>query len=71
MANTILRLDKPWSEVKERIKETNIELTDEDLDLQPGKENELLQRLQSKLHKSKEEIIKWIESLSANKAQAG
>ena len=71
MEITSLQLNKPWDEVRNRIKEHNIELTDEDLDLKPGKENELLENLQTKMHKSKEEIKKWIESLSVNEAQSG
>jgi len=71
MEITSLQLNKPWDEVRNRIKEQNIELTDEDLDLKPGKENELLENLQTKMHKSKEEIKKWIESLSVNEAQSG
>ena len=71
MENTFLQLHNPWPEVRERIKEQNIELTDEDLDLKPGKENELLERLHSKMHKSKEEIKNWIESISGNDAQSG
>jgi uncharacterized protein YjbJ (UPF0337 family) len=64
-------LKAPWDEVRERIKETNIDLTDEDLDLKPGKEQELLARLESRMHKSKEEIRHWIESISWNAPQAG
>jgi uncharacterized protein YjbJ (UPF0337 family) len=71
MEDQFLHLKAPWDEVRERIKETNIDLTDEDLDLQPGKEQELLARLESKMHKSKDEIRHWIESISWNAPQAG
>jgi hypothetical protein len=65
-----LKLYAPWAEVKERLKENNIELTDEDLEYQPGKENELLERLQLKMHKNKEDIQLLIESISFNKSRA-
>ena len=71
MEDTFLHLKTPWNEVRDRIKENNIELTDEDLDLKPGRENEMLENLETKMHKSKEEIKIWIESLSSNKPQAG
>jgi uncharacterized protein YjbJ (UPF0337 family) len=66
-----LRLETPWDEVKEKLKETNINLTDEDLAYQPGKEDELFERLQHKINKPKEEIRELIESVSANSGKAG
>ena len=66
-----LNLDAPWSEVKELIKEVKVELTDEDLELEEGKEDELLERLKKKLGKSKLEIKGWIESISYNRGIAG
>ena len=66
-----LKLTAPWEEVKEKLKETNIKLTDEDLAYEPGKEDELLERLQGKINKPKDEIRKLIESISANKGKAG
>jgi uncharacterized protein YjbJ (UPF0337 family) len=70
MANTSLQLHAPWNEVKEKIKESNIQLTDEDLAYTPGKEEELLARLQQKMNRSREEIKAFIESVSANKGKA-
>lgn len=71
MAIQELRFNTSWEEVKEKIKEANVHLTDEDLAYQPGKEDELLNRLQKKMNKSKEEIRKWIESVAANEGMAG
>ena len=65
------KLHRPWPEVKEKLKEINIELTDEDLHYEPGKEEELLSRLSNKIHSSPEEIRGLIESVSANKGKAG
>ncbi|MEO8584249.1 MAG: hypothetical protein ABI415_10650 [Flavitalea sp.] len=70
MENT-LNLQSPWTEVKEKLKEHNIALTDNDLNFQPGKEGELLSHLAGKLHKSRQEIKEYIESVSSNKTQAG
>lgn len=66
----ILNLKAPWDEVKEKIKENNIELTDEDLELIPGQEQKLLRHLAVKMERSPEEIKAWIESISSNKGQA-
>lgn len=66
-----LKLEAPWSVVKERMKESNIELTDADLEYEPGQENELLTRLEKILNKSRPEIIAYIESISSNKDLAG
>ncbi|MBC7873923.1 MAG: general stress protein CsbD [Ferruginibacter sp.] len=66
----MLKLMTPWPDVKEKIKETNAELTDEDLNYTPGKEEELLQHLGKKMSRTPEEIKVWIESLSSNKGKA-
>lgn len=60
-----------WDEVKEKIKEINPEITDSDLVLNHGNEEELFECLSKKLHKTKEEVKAWIESVSATKSIAG
>jgi hypothetical protein len=69
MSNT-LKLQAPWHEVKEQLKENNIELTDEDLSFQPGQENELLERLGTKMRKDPSAVKALIESISSNKGKA-
>ncbi|MFP5041052.1 general stress protein CsbD [Parasediminibacterium sp. JCM 36343] len=69
MANQ-LKLEASWEEVKDKLKETNIDLTDEDLEYTPGKDNELVERLAVKMNRSKEHIKTWIESVSGNKGKA-
>jgi uncharacterized protein YjbJ (UPF0337 family) len=71
MEDSRLRLHAPWDEVKEQIKENNIELTDEDLEYEPGHEEELLNRLESKLGKARSQIKALIESISYNRGMAG
>ena len=66
-----LKLAGSWEEVREKLKETNINLTDEDLDYEPGKEDELLERLQQKINKPKKEIRELIESVAVNSGKAG
>jgi len=63
----LLNLEAPWEEVKERMKDNDINLTDDDLEYTPGKEEELLQRLEKKMNKSREQVIAYIESISSNK----
>ena len=66
-----INLEAPWETVKERIKESNIDLTDADLEYEPGKEDELLSRLERIMNKSRSYIIAYIESISSNKDLAG
>lgn len=66
-----LNLQAPWPEVKELLMENDINLTDEDLEYEPGQEDELFKRLQKKMNKSPEEIRAYIESISSNTGRAG
>ena len=59
-----LKLHAPWEEVKEKIKEVNGELTDDDLDYEPGQEQALLERLSKKMNRKVEDVKAWIESIS-------
>jgi uncharacterized protein YjbJ (UPF0337 family) len=68
--NTQLKLETDWEEVKEKLKEINTDLTDEDLVYQPGHEEDMLTRLAKKLHRTPDEIKGWIESVSFNKGKA-
>ena len=70
MGTNKLQLERSWEEVKEDLKENNIYLTDEDLNYQPGQEDQLLERLGKKMNKSKTEIKVLIESISFNKGKA-
>jgi len=71
MQSQRLRFSGSWEEVREKLKETNIDLTDEDLDYEPGREQELLQRLQQKINLPEEAIIALIESIAVNSGKAG
>lgn len=65
-----LKLSSPWAEVKEKLKEINHLLTDDDLAYTPGQESELLERLSRKLCRSMKEIKAWVESVSSNEGKA-
>ena len=67
----VLRLAVPWETVKERMKENDINLTDEDLEYIPGKEGELIQRLEKIMNRSRDQVIAYIESISSNEHLAG
>lgn len=52
-----------WNQVKGKAKEEYGQLTDDDLMVQEGKEDQFLGNLQKKLGKTKQEIKDWIDSL--------
>lgn len=52
-----------WNQIKGKAKQQYAILSDDDLLLIEGKEDELMGRLQTRLSKSKEEVQKFISSL--------
>ena len=66
-----LNLKASWEEVKERLKENDVSLTDDDLTYERGREQELIERLARHSNKSPDEIRRYIESISANEDRAG
>ena len=58
-----LKMKGNWNEVKGKLKQKYADLTDDDLMFAEGKEDELFGRLQKRLGKSKEELIKEIEKI--------
>jgi uncharacterized protein YjbJ (UPF0337 family) len=58
-----LKLKGDWNEAKGKMKQAYADLTDDELKREEGKDDELVGRIQQKLGKTKEEVIKWIESL--------
>jgi uncharacterized protein YjbJ (UPF0337 family) len=62
MKNTT-ELKGNWNEIKGKLKQRFALLTDSDLLLLEGKQDEMLGRLQVKLGKTKEEIQKLISSI--------
>lgn len=58
-----LKLNGAWNDIKGKAKKQYAGLTDDDLLYEEGKDDELVGRVQKKVGKTKDEVIKWIESL--------
>ena len=58
-----MKLKGNWNEIKGKMKQKYASLNDDDLMYDEGKDDELLGRIQKKIGQSKDEVIKWIESL--------
>ena len=58
-----LEIKGKWNQVKGKFKQKYADLTDDDLTYVEGKEDELVGRLQEKTGKTREEVIKEINSL--------
>ena len=58
-----LKLKGSWNETKGKMKKAYADLTDDDVKYEEGKDDEFLGRLQKKIGKTKDEVIRWIESL--------
>ena len=58
-----LELKGKWNELKGKAKQDDGCLTDDDLRYEEGKDDELFGRLQTKLGKTKDEVVEWIRSL--------
>lgn len=52
-----------WNQIKGKVKQAYGNLTDDDLKIEEGKEDELIGRLQEKTGKKKEEVEDWLNSL--------
>jgi uncharacterized coiled-coil DUF342 family protein len=66
-----IKLNSSWDEVKEKIKETNPDISDSDLILDHGNEEAIFKTLSNKLNKSETEVKEWVKSVSSNKTIAG
>ncbi|UZT99081.1 hypothetical protein ODZ84_05810 [Chryseobacterium fluminis] len=61
-AHEAFKITGDWKEQSKQLKEKFSQLKDSDLALEKGKENELLGRLENKLSKSREEVIKILNN---------
>ena len=52
-----------WDAQSKKLKERYTQLTDADLKFEPGKENDLVTRLQTRLNLSREEVIEAIKAV--------
>ena len=58
-----LELRGKWNQVKGKVKQAHGDLTDDDLKWEEGKDDEFYGRMQTKLGKTKDEVVNWIRSL--------
>jgi uncharacterized protein YjbJ (UPF0337 family) len=58
-----LELKGKWNEIKGKAKQAYADLTDDDLQYEDGKGDELYGRLQQKTGKTREEVVDWLKSL--------
>lgn len=63
---TKLKIKGNWDMLKGKLKQKYAQLTDNDLILVEGKEDEMLGRLERKLGKTREEVSDLIEKLQSN-----
>lgn len=52
-----------WNEWKGKIKKANADMTDNDLQYEEGRDDELIGRIQQKIGKTRDETVKWLRSL--------
>jgi uncharacterized protein YjbJ (UPF0337 family) len=57
-----------WDKQAKELKKKYSELTDQDLKFHPGKEDELLKKVESRLNKNREEVIGIIKHAQPKKA---
>ena len=58
-----LEIKGNWNETKGKMKKAYADLTDDDMLREEGKDDIMLGRLQKKTGKSRDELVKWINSL--------
>jgi uncharacterized protein YjbJ (UPF0337 family) len=57
-----LEIKGRWNEIKGKLKQKYADLTDDDLKYSEGEDDEFFGRIQRKLGKTKEEILKALEN---------
>ena len=66
-AEVNFKITGDWHAQSKKLKEKYSQLTDEDLKFEPGKEEALLTKLQSRLNKNREEVIAIIKHVQPAK----
>lgn len=61
-----LRIKGKWNEIKGKLKQTFADLTDDDLEYEEGKEEEMLGKIQQRTGKTKDEVRAEIQRISEN-----
>ncbi len=65
-----LALESSWEQVKSLILEAAPQLSEEDLHYAAGEDQQLIERLSKKMHKSYQDTKGWIESVSHTSGKA-
>jgi len=60
-SNEVFRITGDWAKQSRELKLLYSQLTDEDLKFEPGKENELVNRIEKRLHKKRTDVIALLE----------
>lgn len=60
-----LEIKGRWNEIKGKIKQQYAELTDNDLEYAEGREEEMIGRLQTKLGKTRDEVVRMIKEFDS------
>ena len=61
-----LELRGRWNQLKGKAKQAHGDLTDDDVRWEEGKDDEFFGRMQTKLGKTKDEVVSWIRSLGTD-----
>lgn len=59
--NETFKITGDWNVQSKQLKEKFAQLTDSDLKFEPGKENELIGRIETRLNKKRDEVINIIK----------
>jgi hypothetical protein len=62
-SNGNFKITGDWASQSKRLKEQFSVLNDQDLKFEPGKENDLLKHLETKLNKKREEVVSILEKV--------
>ena len=62
-----LELRGRWNELKGKAKQAHGDLTDDDVRWEEGKDEEFFGRMQTKLGKTKDEVVSWIRGLRTDR----
>ena len=62
-AEETFKMRGDWNDQSKQLKAKFSQLTDEDLKFEEGKENDLLQRVETRLSKTREEILSIIKKI--------
>lgn len=58
-----MELKGVWNEWKGKLKQQHADLTDDDLQYEDGKEDEMWGKIQKKVGKTKDELVSWLKGI--------